>query len=164
MPLTVKAYAKLNLMLDILSTLPNGYHDLFMVMQSVSLCDLVTLTENDSGVLTLFCDDPRIPAGEGNLAYKAASLFFEETGLPFSGLHIQIEKQIPHAAGLAGGSADAAAVLVGLFRLFQKTPELRELIRLGAKLGSDVPFCAVGGLMLAQYTGTVLSCLPPLPF
>ena len=164
MPLTVKAYAKLNLMLDILSTLPNGYHDLFMVMQSVSLCDLVTLTENDSGVLTLFCDDPRIPAGEGNLAYKAASLFFEETGLPFSGLHIQIEKQIPHAAGLAGGSADAAAVLVGLFRLFQKTPELRELIRLGAKLGSDVPFCAVGGLMLAQYTGTVLSCLPTLPF
>ena len=164
MTLTLKAYAKLNLMLDILSTLPNGYHDLFMVMQSVSLHDLVTLDENDSGALTVSCSDPAIPAGEGNLAYKAAKLFFDETKLPMPGLDIYIEKHIPHAAGLAGGSADAAAVLVGLNRLHGGVLDTRELIQLAAEIGSDVPFCALGGLMLAQYTGTLLSFLPPLPF
>ena len=164
MTLTLKAYAKLNLMLDILSTLPNGYHDLFMVMQSVSLYDLVTLDETDSGALTVSCSDPAIPAGEGNLAYKAARRFFDETGLPMRGLDIHIEKHIPHAAGLAGGSADAAAVLVGLNRLHENVLDTRELIRVGSAIGSDVPFCALGGLMLAQHTGTLLSFLPALDF
>ena len=163
MKLTLKANAKLNLMLDILSALPNGYHDLFMVMQSVSLCDLVTLEQNDSGVIGVTCSDPAVPQGEGNLAHKAARVFFDEAGLPCAGLSVQIEKHIPQAAGLAGGSADAAAVLVGLNRLYDAHLSDRDLIRLGAKLGSDVPFCALGGLMLAQYTGTVLSYLPPLP-
>ena len=163
MKTTFKAYAKLNLMLDILSTLPNGYHELFMVMQSVSLCDLVTLTENDSGLLTLSCDEPEIPTDARNLAHKAATCFFAETGLPFDGLHIHIEKHIPHAAGLAGGSADAAAVLVGLNRLHGNVLDTRNLIRIGASIGSDVPFCALGGLMLAQHTGTLLSFLPTLP-
>lgn len=164
MSLTVKAYAKLNLMLDILSTLPNGYHDLFMVMQSVSLHDLVTLEQNDSGDIAVTCSDSAIPQGEGNLAHKAAQVFFDGTGLSCPGLSIHIEKHIPHAAGLAGGSADAAAVLVGLNRLFDAGLSDRDLVRLGAAIGSDVPFCALGGLMLAQYTGTVLSYLPPLPF
>ncbi len=164
MKLTLKAHAKLNLMLDILSALPNGYHDLFMVMQSVSLCDLVTLEPNDSGEITVTCDDPAVPQGEGNLAHKAARAFFEATGLPFTGLSIAIEKHIPQAAGLAGGSADAAAVLVGLNRLLDAHLSDRDLIRLGAGLGADVPFCALGGLMLAQHTGTVLSYLPSLPF
>ncbi len=163
MKLTLRANAKLNLMLDILSALPNGYHDLFMVMQSVSLHDLVTLEQNDSGAITVTCSDPAVPQGEGNLAHKAARVFFEETGLPFTGLSIAIEKHIPQAAGLAGGSADAAAVLVGLNRLCGAHLSDRDLIRLGSMLGSDVPFCALGGLMLAQHTGTVLSYLPPLP-
>lgn len=164
MKLLLKAYAKLNLMLDILSALPNGYHDLFMVMQSVSLCDDVTLETNESGALFVTCSDPAVPQGEENLAGKAARVFFEETGVPFQGLSISIDKHIPCAAGLAGGSADAAAVLVGLNRLFGASLSDRDLIRIGASLGSDVPFCALGGLMLAQHTGTVLSYLPALPF
>ena len=162
MKLKLKAYAKLNLMLDILSLLPNGFHDLFMVMQSVSLYDLVTLEQNASGAITVTGSDPAIPQGEGNLAHKAARVFFEETGILCEGLSIAIEKHIPQAAGLAGGSADAAAVLVGLNRLYGAALPDRELIRLGALLGSDVPFCALGGLMMAQYTGTVLSYLPAL--
>ena len=163
MKLTLKAYAKLNLMLDILSTLPNGYHDVFMVMQSVSLHDLVTLEPNESGVLSVSCSDPAVPQGEGNLAHKAARVFFEETGVPFTGLSVSVEKHIPQAAGLAGGSADAAAVLTGLNRLYGAELSARDLVRLGASIGSDVPFCALGGLMLAQHTGTVLSFLPSMP-
>ena len=163
MTLTLKAYAKLNLMLDILSTLPNGYHDLFMVMQSVSLYDLVTLDENDSGALTVSCSDPAIPAGEGNLAYKAAKRFFDETGLPMQGLDIHIEKHIPHAAGLAGGSADAAAVLRALNRMYGAPLTPDELETLAARVGSDVPFCVRGGTALATGRGEKLEALPPLP-
>ncbi len=163
MKLTMKANAKLNLMLDILSTLPNGYHELFMVMQSVDLADEVTVALTDSNNITLTCSDPKLPTDERNLAYKAAAAFFKHFDLPLQGLSIHIEKHIPQAAGLAGGSADAAAVLRALFALFQKTPDVRTIAALGRKIGSDVPFCALGGLMLAQHTGTLLSFLPELP-
>ncbi len=164
MKLTLKAYAKLNLLLDILSALPNGYHDLFMVMQSVSLADEVTVETAAGSGITLTCSDPHLPTDERNLAHKAATAFFSYFGLPAQGLSIRIEKHIPKAAGLAGGSADAAAVLRALFALFGKTPDVRTLIAIGAQVGSDVPFCALGGLMLAQHTGTVLSFLPTQRF
>lgn len=162
MKVTVKAYAKINLMLDILSTLPNGYHDLFMIMQSVSLFDRVTVSETENKGITITCTKDNVPLDEKNIAYKAADKFFSRTGIENSGINIHIEKNIPQAAGLAGGSADGAAVLVALNELFEDRLEERELIKIGAEIGADVPFCILGGTMCAQYTGTVLSYLPDL--
>lgn len=162
MQITVKAYAKINLMLDILSTLPDGYHDLFMVMQSVGIYDTVTVKKSDSKNIKITCDIPAIPVGENNIAYKAASAFFDYTKKENCGIEIDIIKKIPHAAGLAGGSADAAAVITALNSLFEANLSEKELIEIGSAVGSDVPFCILGGTMLAQYTGTVLSHLPDL--
>ena len=162
MEITVKAYAKINLMLDILSTLPNGYHDLFMVMQSVDIYDTVTVKKTDSKKIIIRCDVPAIPTGESNIAHKAATAFFNFTGIENPGIEIDITKRIPHAAGLAGGSADAAGVITALNELFSAKLREKELIKIGAKVGSDVPFCILGGTMLAQYTGTILSHLPDL--
>lgn len=162
MTIKVKAYAKINLMLDILSRLENGYHDLFMIMQSVGLYDTVSVKENQSNEIKLSCNVPEIPTDEKNVAYKAAVEFFNYTGITNKGLHIDIDKKIPHAAGLAGGSADAAGVIVALDKLYSTNLKEKEIIEIGAKIGADVPFCAIGGTMLAQYTGTVLSHLPDL--
>lgn len=162
MQVTVKAYAKINLMLDILSTLPNGYHDLFMVMQSVDIFDTVTVKKTDSKNIKITCDVPSIPTGENNIAHKAATAFFDYTKKENCGIEIDIIKKIPHAAGLAGGSADAAGVITALNALFETTLSEKELIEIGTVVGSDVPFCILGGTMLAQYTGTVLSHLPDL--
>lgn len=162
MQVTVKAYAKINLMLDILSTLPNGYHDLFMVMQSVDIFDTVTVKRTDSKNIKITCDVPSIPTGENNIAHKAATAFFDYTKKGNCGIEIDIIKKIPHAAGLAGGSADAAGVITALNALFETNLCEKELIEIGSVVGSDVPFCILGGTMLAQYTGTVLSHLPDL--
>lgn len=162
MQVTVKAYAKINLMLDILSTLPNGYHDLFMVMQSVEIFDTVTVKKTDSKNIKITCDAPSIPTGENNIAHKAATAFFDYTKKENCGIEIDIIKKIPHAAGLAGGSADAAGVITALNALFETNLCEKELIEIGSVVGSDVPFCVLGGTMLAQYTGTVLSHLPDL--
>lgn len=162
MKITVKANAKINLLLDILGTLPNGYHDLYMLMQSVSLHDTVTVETDNSKKITLTCNIKDIPLDDSNTAVKAANAFFAYTGKENPGVKIRLEKTIPHAAGLAGGSADAAGVLVALKRLFM--PELtdRQLIEIGSTVGSDVPFCALGGTMVAQGTGTILTYLPNL--
>ena len=162
MKITVKANAKINLLLDILGTLPNGYHDLYMLMQSVSLHDTVTVETDNSKKITLTCNIKNIPLDDSNTAVKAANAFFAYTGKENPGVKIHLKKTIPHAAGLAGGSADAAGVLVALKRLFM--PELtdRQLIEIGSTVGSDVPFCALGGTMVAQGTGTILTYLPNL--
>ena len=162
MQITVKAYAKINLMLDILSTLPNGYHDLFMVMQSVGIYDTVKVRKTDSKSIKITCDVTSIPLGESNIAHKAATAFFNYTKKENCGIEIDIVKKIPHAAGLAGGSADAAGVITALNKLFGTELSEKELVEIGSKVGSDVPFCILGGTMLAQYTGTVLSHLPDL--
>ena len=162
MKLKIKAFAKINLMLDILGTLENGYHDLFMLMQSVGLYDVVELETNNSKKITLACSEPDIPADETNIAHKAAVCFFEHVGVENPGLAISIEKNIPHAAGLAGGSADGAAVIVGLKTLFAPNMSDRELIEICSRVGSDVPFCATGGTMIAQGTGTTLTYMPQL--
>ena len=162
MEISVRAYAKINLMLDILSRLDNGYHDLFMIMQSVGLYDDITVKTNNSGNITVSCNVPGIPCDEKNIAYKAAEAFFEGADTTNCGISIHIEKSIPHAAGLAGGSADGAAVIVALDKLFDTRLNEKRLIEIGSRVGSDVPFCILGGTMLAQYTGTVLSHLPDL--
>lgn len=162
MKTTLKAYAKINLMLDILSRLENGYHDLYMIMQSVSLYDTITVETTDSKDITITCDVPSIPTNEKNIAYKAAKSFFDYTGIENCGINIDIKKNIPHAAGLAGGSTDGSAVIVALDKLFSANLKEKDIIAIGSKVGADVPFCALGGTMLAQYTGTVLSHLPDL--
>ena len=161
MKITLKAYAKINLMLDILSRLENGYHDLYMIMQSVSLYDTVTVAETISKGITITCDVPSIPTDEKNIAYKAAKAFFDYTGID-QGIAIDIKKNIPHAAGLAGGSTDGSAVIMALDKLFGTNLREKDIIAIGSKVGADVPFCALGGTMLAQYTGTILSHLPSL--
>ncbi|MCM1545240.1 MAG: 4-(cytidine 5'-diphospho)-2-C-methyl-D-erythritol kinase, partial [Ruminococcus sp.] len=164
MKVTVKAYAKINLLLDILSTLENGYHDLFMLMQSVGIYDNVTVETNESKNIAISCNVSDIPVDEHNIAYKAADAFFRFTNISNPGVCITIEKCIPHAAGLAGGSADGAAVVTALKRIFAPNLSERQIIEICSSFGSDVPFCALGGTMLAQYTGTILTYLPQLEF
>ena len=159
----IKAYAKINLMLDILGKLPNGYHNLWMIMQSVSLSDTVTVEKNASQNITLSCSKEGIPLDEKNIAHKAARAFFEETGIKNCGIHIHIEKEIPSEAGLAGGSADGAAVIKALNEIFHAGLNDRQMCRIGKKIGADVPFCIMGGTCLAQNIGEVLSPLPDIP-
>ncbi|NLB36438.1 MAG: 4-(cytidine 5'-diphospho)-2-C-methyl-D-erythritol kinase [Clostridiales bacterium] len=160
MKTTVKAAAKINLHLDIVSTLPNGYHSLFMIMQSVGLYDTVTVEKAPKGI-EITCSAPEIPTDKTNIAFKACKAFFEATGIR-GGAKIHIEKHIPHAAGLAGGSADGAAVIAALNRIYETKLTDFELCRVGIKVGADVPFCLTGGTRLSQDIGGVLSPLPPI--
>lgn len=159
--LTLLAHAKLNLSLDIVGRRADGYHLMQMVMQSVSLSDTLTLAKRREGI-TLACDDPALSCGEKNLAYKAAAAFFAETSV-CGGVAVTLQKSIPSGAGLGGGSADAAAVLIGLDRLYQTGLPLHRLIAIGALIGADVPFCLCGGTALVEGIGEVISPLPPLP-
>lgn len=163
MKIKVKAYAKINLLLDILSKFENGYHNLFMIMQSVGLYDIVTVEETESRQITIECDEEGVPTDEKNIAYKAAKSFFDFTGIDNKGINIRIEKNIPHAAGLAGGSADGAAVIVALNRMYSTELSYLELVEIGLKVGADVPFCIFGSTRLSQNIGDVLSELPPIP-
>lgn len=157
--LTLDAPAKINLLLDIICRLPNGYHSLFMVMQTVDLCDTVEITLRDDGKINLTCSEKALPTDSKNIAYRAAQKFFEVTGVNL-GADISLIKRIPFAAGLAGGSTDAAAVLKALNTLCETGLTDDELCSIGVKLGADVPFCIKGGTMLAQDIGQVLSPLP----
>ena len=156
----IDAPAKINLLLDIIKRLPNGYHMLFMVMQAVSLYDTIEVEEADSGI-ALTCSEPSLPTDEKNLAFRAAQAFFDCTGLS-GGCSITVTKRIPLQAGLAGGSTDAAGVLRALNLLYETGLTTEALCRIGVRLGADVPFCLHGGTMLAQDIGQVLSPLPKL--
>lgn len=157
---TVLAPAKLNLALDIVGLLPNGYHDLDMIMQAITLYEKVVLTKAESIQLEL--PGSFVAANEKNTAYKAASLFFEYTGLR-GGVSIQVHKRVPVRAGMAGGSADAAGVLVGLNELYHAHLSMSEICALGAKVGADVPFALMGGTCRVQGVGDLIRCLPPCP-
>ena len=146
--ITLDAYGKLNLTLDILGRRPDGYHDLRMVMQSVSLCDRVTIRETENGQIALRTSASYLPCDRGNLAYRAAEAFFAAVDVANPGVALYVEKRIPVCAGMAGGSADAAAVLVGLNELYGARLSAAELCALGAQVGADVPFSIVGGLLL----------------
>lgn len=159
--LTISAYAKINLALDVLGRRSDGYHEVVMIMQAITLADAVTLTEQQRDI-TVTCDRSDLACDHTNLAYRAAALI-RDTFRIDRGVHIHLTKRIPLAAGLAGGSADAAAVLRGLNRLWGLGLNSHELERLGAALGSDVPFCLHGGTMLATGRGEILTPLPPLP-
>ena len=163
MTITEPAWAKLNLTLDILGKRPDGYHDLRMVMQSIDLCDMVSITFKERRGITLVTNLNYLPRDNSNIAVKAAELFFQETGIPPVGLTIRVDKHIPVAAGMAGGSSDGAAVLRLLRRAL--APELpdRALEAMALQVGSDVPYCVRGGTALAEGRGEVLTDLPALP-
>lgn len=159
----INAYAKINLILDIISRAANGYHNLFMIMQSVDLHDTVEVETSDSGKIEIFCETDGVPCDETNIAYKAAKSFFNFTGIKCDGLKITLIKKIPHAAGLAGGSADGAAVIFALNDMYGSALSYTELVEVGLKVGADVPFCLFGSTRLAQRYGDILSELPPMP-
>lgn len=161
--LTLSAPAKLNLTLDILGTRPDGYHEMEMVMQSVSLCDEIHLHLGFPGGIRAESGLRFLPNDKGNLAVAAAVAFRQATGQSWTDLRISIEKRIPVCAGTAGGSSDAAAVLRGLNLLTNAGLSLQDLARIGAAVGSDVPYCVLGGTALAQGRGETLTPLPALP-
>lgn len=158
-----RAYAKLNLYLGVGARREDGYHDLCTVFQRVDVCDRVSLTVHDRGGISLKCNWPYLPVDGRNLAYRAAELFFSSTGRQNPGIYLNIKKAIPVGAGMAGGSTDAAAVLRLLNRAFGCPLSKKELLQLGLQLGADVPFCLLGGTMLAGGVGEQLKALPPLP-
>lgn len=156
------ANAKVNLSLDVVGRRQDGYHLLEMVMQSISLHDTVTLRKNPDNIIRLTCDAPEIPCDERNIAYRSAALFFQHCSIS-GGVDIHIEKRIPSQAGLGGGSADGAAVFVGLNRLFSTNLSQEVLCELGVQIGADVPFCICGGTRLCEGIGEVMTPLPALP-
>lgn len=161
--LEVQARAKLNLTLDVLGRRPDGYHDLRMVMQTVELCDAIRLETGTGQGLQVATNLGFLPNNEKNLAAAAALRLREATGADCGGLTLRLEKVIPVCAGMAGGSADAAAVLRGLNKLLGLNLSWDRLEEIGAGVGSDVPYCIRGGTALAEGRGEVLTDLPPLP-
>lgn len=159
----VEAPAKLNLTLDVVGKREDGYHEMKMVMQSVSLVDSLTLTTGPGEGIGLSTNLGFLPLDEHNLAALAALKLKEATGADWGRLDIKLEKQIPVCAGMAGGSSDAAAVLRGLNELCALGLTAEELAKVGEKVGSDVPYCVLGGTALAQGRGEVITPLTPLP-
>lgn len=160
---TERAYAKINISLDVTGKRPDGYHDMLMVMQTVTLCDEVSVELAPDEPSRAECNLRFVPADSRNLAVRAAETFFETAGIKNTGARLKLKKRIPVGAGLAGGSSDAAAVLRALNRLCKTAYTRAELETLAERVGSDVPFCVAGGTQLASGRGEKLSPLPPLP-
>jgi len=159
--LTINAYAKINLYLDVVSRYPDGYHKIESVMQSVSLCDTLYVSEAPYPRLNVECSRAEL-GGARNLAYRAGEALRLHTGVR-AGATINIQKKIPVAAGLAGGSADAAATLFGLNQLWGLYLPEEQLKEIAVQLGADIPFCLTGGTMFAEGKGEVLQPLTPMP-
>lgn len=155
----VKAYAKINISLDVVGKRDDGYHLLEMIMQNIELYDLIDVTKRDSGI-EIKCNIPYVPTDERNLAYKAAKLFLDTYKIK-GGVFINIRKNIPVAAGLAGGSSNAAAVLKAMRDLYEVNVSDEELTKLGVKIGADVPYCFVGGTALCTGIGDLVKPLKP---
>lgn len=165
--ITRKAYAKINLGLDVLGRRENGYHDVRMVMQTVSIHDKLTFTERPDGEIRITVrlgdgQTEELACDEHNLVYKAAKLLMRERGLT-QGVDVELEKNIPIAAGMAGGSTDAAATLLGLNELYDLQMSKEQLCELGVRIGADVPYCIVGGTVLAEGIGEILTGMEPAP-
>ena len=155
-----RSYAKINLTLDVLGRRENGYHDVEMIMQTVSLFDLV-IVDKSAGPISVKTNLSYLPDNDKNIAYKAAKLFFDYTKIK-SSVKIMIHKNIPVAAGLAGGSGNAAAVLCAMDKLYGTEMPPEELMKLGASLGADVPYCILGGTAVASGIGEILTPIKPM--
>lgn len=158
----LKALGKINLGLDVLGKRPDGYHDVRMVMQTIYLYDQITITKRKESGIGLSTNLFYLPVNENNLAYRAAKLLMDEFEIR-SGVDIFLEKHIPVAAGMAGGSSNAAAVLYGINRMFDLGLSMEELMKRGVSLGADVPYCIMRGTVLAEGIGEILTPLPPMP-
>ena len=158
----ILAYAKINLTLDILRKRSDGYHDLVMVMQSVGLHDEISVKLTENTAISVKSSSALLKDDESNTAFKAAKRFFEYAGITDKGAEIEMKKNIPMEAGMAGGSADAAAVIIALNKLCGTDYPEEKLWEIGVKVGADVPFCISGGTMLAEGKGEILSRLPQL--
>lgn len=160
--ITRKAFAKINIGLDVLRRRTDGYHEVRMIMQTVELCDDLLIERTEQPGIRLRTDNAELPVNGDNLICKAADLLFKEKGIR-EGVQITLTKRIPVAAGMAGGSADAAAAMHGLNELFGMGYSITDLQELGVKLGADIPYCLVGGTMLSEGIGEILSPLPAPP-
>lgn len=160
--LTLKAPAKVNYVLDVIRRRPDGYHDLRMVMQRVNLCDEITISLTDTPDITVTCGKNGVPDGPGNIAWKAARILLDMAGTG-QGAEITIAKNIPVAAGLGGGSSDAASVLMGMNELLGLGMSDQRLMEIGVKLGADVPFFVFKKTALAEGIGEQLSAMPDMP-
>lgn len=156
-----RSFAKINLTLDVLAKRENGYHDIKTIMQTVSLFDLIIIDKTNHGI-SISANLPYLPCNEKNIAYKAADAFFKATQIN-GGAKILIHKNIPVAAGLAGGSGNCAAVLTSLNMLYDNPLSKSELMKIGVSLGADVPYCFDGGTQLAEGIGEILSPLADMP-
>lgn len=163
MMVTMQAHAKINLGLDVTGRREDGYHLVRMIMQALELHDTLYLEKSDLPGIQLESDAPGLASDKSNLIVRAGELLLENYA-PGKGVHIKLEKQIPLAAGLAGGSADAAATLRGINELYKLGISDAELCRLGVRLGADIPYCIMGGTALSEGIGEVLTPLPDLPF
>lgn len=157
----IKAYAKINLGLDVVQKLPNGYHEVKMIMQTIGIYDELTLEKTDGGIY-LTTDSGELPTDENNLIYRAAKLL-QQTCQINEGVRIHLKKTIPIAAGMAGGSTDAAATMKGMNNLFGLGLSVPELMKLSVPIGADVPYCILGGTALAEGIGEKLTPLPAAP-
>ena len=160
--LKIKAYAKLNLYLDMDGKRPNGYHNLNMIMQNISICDEVDIEITHDRNIEIISSDKNVPLGEENIVYKAVKLFYSSCMQRFSGVKINLDKHIPIQSGMGGGSADAAAVLVGLNSMEGDIVPMARLLKMGEKLGADVPFAIVGGTCAVRGIGEIITPLKPL--
>lgn len=160
--ITLNCNAKINLSLDAIRKRENGYHDLELIFLEIPVSDTVTVSLRNDTEIRLSCDDKSLPCDDGNIAYRAAAAFFKSADLKL-GADIELVKRIPHGAGLAGGSADAAGVLKALNELTGEPLSTDALMKLGATLGADVPFCIMGGCAQAVGIGDILTPLPTPP-
>lgn len=160
--LKLKARAKINLGLDVVRKREDGYHEVRMIMQMINLYDKITLRKKTESGITVTTNLSYLPVNEDNLVYRAAKLLMDEFQVD-GGLEIELQKYIPVAAGMAGGSTDAAAVMVGVNRIFQLGLNKKQLMERGVKIGADVPFCIMRGTALAEGIGEELTPLPAMP-
>lgn len=160
--ITRKAYAKINLGLDVLRRRPDGYHEVKMIMQTVGIYDVLTFGKKAEAGILLTVNNEELPCDKNNLIYKAAEIVMQAYDIK-EGVKIELEKNIPIAAGMAGGSTDAAAVFHGLKELFTLPMDVEEMKKLGVKIGADVPYCIVGGTALSEGIGEILTELPAPP-
>jgi len=160
MSIQVRCNAKVNLFLRIFGKREDGFHDIISMMQSVCLTDCLTIEETGSGKIEIECNKPEIPTDERNHVWRACAMLAEEAGRKIDGVKIRIEKNIPMMGGLAGGSSNAAGVLAGLQHLWDLGLEDRKLVEIASKIGSDVPFCYVGGTCLVNGRGDIIQPMP----
>lgn len=163
MDMKLRALAKINLGLDVTGKRPDGYHEVRMIMQNIQMFDQLEIERSEQPGIRIETNLSFLPCNENNLVYKAADLLMKEFDIR-EGLDVKLTKFIPVAAGMAGGSSDAAAVMVGVNRMFQLGLSVRELMERGVKIGADVPYCIMRGTALAEGIGEKLTKLPPMPF